>query len=266
MILVAAVLLAIGMIAGAYLLAQGDYAPTVNVENPPSNVYVSGNPPEHMLSVSASASKEVAPDLLQIQVRVQTSAKNAKQSQEDNADVTAELRASLEAAGLSEEDMKTVSYSVQPEYNSFEKCDSYGCRWDSEVVGYKTVHTLMLSVKQLDKGGEYIDVAAGAGENQTFVDYVSFTLQDDTRRDVEKELLAEASEEAKDKAQNIAGGLGVSLGKPLSVSESYYYPYYNSYKTYGAYDYAEVSAAPTVLSPGDVEVSVTVNVGFEIGG
>ncbi|MDD5172164.1 MAG: SIMPL domain-containing protein [Candidatus ainarchaeum sp.] len=264
-ILVAALLLAIGMIVGSYLLAQGDYAPNVNVGPTNPNVYVSSIPPEHQISTSATASEKVAPDLLQIQLRVETTDTNAKKSQEDNAAVMAEVRSALKTAGLNDSDMQTVSYSVQPDYQSFETCDTTGkCHWDSEITGYTTTQTLMLDVKELDKGGDYIDTATSVGTNETFVDYVSFTLQDATRRSMEKELLKEASAEAKAKAQKIAEGLGVSLGKPLSASESYNYyptPYYRNTMM----DMA-ASAAPTVLSPGEVDVSVTVSVGYEIGG
>jgi len=267
-IMLAALLLAIGMIVGSYLLAQGDYAPNVNVENQPSNpnVYVSSTPPEHQISVSASASDKVSPDLLQIQVRVATTDKNAKTSQADNAVVMAELRGNLKAAGLTDDDMQTVSYSVQPNYQSYETCDDNGrCHWDSEITGYTTTQTLMLSVKQLDKGGDYIDTATSAGTNETFVDSVAFTLQDDTRRELEKSLLKEASAEAKSKAQNIAEGMGVTVGKPLYASESYnYYPTYYNYKSYAAMDVAG-AAPPTELSAGEVDVSVTVSVGYEIG-
>jgi uncharacterized protein YggE len=122
----------------------------------------------------------------------------------------------------------------------------------------------MLDVKQLDKGGDYIDTATSAGDNETFVDYVSFTLQDETRRSTEKELLKEASAESKAKAQNIAEGMGVSLGKPLYASESYnYYP--TSYYKGGVMMDSISAAPPTELSPGQVDVSVTVSTGYEIG-
>ncbi|NYZ73572.1 SIMPL domain-containing protein [Candidatus Micrarchaeota archaeon] len=268
-IMIAALLLAIGMIVGAYLLAQGDYAPNVNVANQPSNpnVYVSSTPPEHVISTSATATEKVAPDLLQIQIRVQTEAANAKDSQADNADVMADLRAKLKNEGVKDEDIQTVQYSVDPIYDSNYMCDrdGYNCHYDSKLTGYRTTQVLSVELSDLDKGGDVIDAAASAGTNQTFVDYVSFTLKDETRSEVVKDLLKEASEEAKSKAQNMASGLGVSLGKPLSASESTYYPYYSNYKTYAAYDSEMAAGAPTVLSEGQIEVSATVSVGYEIG-
>jgi len=263
-----AIILALGMMGGGYLLAQGDYSPDVNISSGPTNpnVYVSSTPPEHAISVSATASQKIAPDLLNIQVRVQTESTNAKTSQEDNADVSADLRAKLKALGLNDSALQTVSYSVNPIYDSTYKCDSYGynCHYDSKLTGYRTTQSLNVKLTDLTKGGDVIDAAASAGTNQTFVDYVQFTLKDETRRSVEKSLLKDASAEAKSKAESIGEGLGISLGKVLSASESY--SYYPTYYRAAAYDMAG-SAAPkaTELSPGEVDVSATVSTSFAVG-
>jgi uncharacterized protein YggE len=264
-----AIILAIGLMGGGYLLAQGDYATKVNITSGPTNpnVYVSSIPAEHAISVSGTASKKVAPDLLNIQLRVQTESVNAKTSQGDNAAVSAELRTKIKALGVNDSSIQTTSYSVDPVYDSTYSCDKngYNCHYDSRLTGYRTTHMLNVELSDLDKGGDLIDAAASAGTNQTFIDYVQFTLKDETRRALQKALLKEASGEAKSKAESMAQGLGISLGKVLSVSESYsYYPqpvYYRS----AAMDM--VSAAPkTELSAGQVDVSASVSTSFEVGG
>jgi uncharacterized protein YggE len=228
------------------------------------NVYVSSTPPEHVISASATVTEKVTPDLLVIDLRVQTQDDNAKDSQERNAEVMEDLRAELEALGIPEDDIQTSYYRVEVVRESEYVCNG-NCHYVYKVVGYRTVHELTLSLEDLDKGGEIIDAATGVGDNESFVDYVYFTLKDETRSELEKDLLKDAAAEAKAKAQNIADGLGVSLGKPLSASESVYYPYSRSYKS-GGYDmaYAMAEAPATELSPGEVEASATVSVGFEI--
>lgn len=267
MVVLAALLLALGMLGGGYLLSQGDYAPKVNVSSGDSmpNVYVSSTPPDHAIAVSGTVSQKVAPDLLNIQVRVQTEAANAKKSQEDNAAVSAELLTAIKALGLTENDIQTISYSVQPVYDSTYECDTKGsnCHYDSVLRGYQTIHSLNLRVTDLDKGGDIIDAAGSAGTNQTFVDYVQFTLKDETKRSLEKSLLQNASAECKSKAQSIATGLGVSVGNVLSASESFSYPVY--YKAMYAMEASGASPAPsTQLSAGQVDVSATVSSTFEV--
>ncbi len=264
MLVLAALLIALGMVGCSYILSTVDYAPKVDVSDITStpNIYVSSQAPEHAISASGEASRSVEPDLLLIGLRVQTESKNAKDSQEENAEVMADLLESLKALGLEDADIQTTGYRVDPIYDSEYVCDGK-CHYETELIGYRTTHMLRLDVEELDEGGELVDEAAKAGTNQTFVDYIQFTLKDGTREALETELLEEASGAAKARAQSIAKGLGASLGKPLAASEGYSYtPYYRSYDAFG---YAEAAAAPpTELSAGEVQVTVTVNVQYEI--
>jgi len=266
MTVLAALLLALGIIGGGYFVSQGDYSSKVNITSGATNpnVYVSSTPPEHMVSVSGTASTKVSPDLLNIQVRVQTDSGHAKKSQQDNAAVSADLQSKIKALGIDEKDIQTVSYSVDPIYDSVYKCDiNNNCHYDSLIRGYRTTHTLNVRVMDLTKGGDVIDTASTAGDNQTFVDYVQFTLKEETRRSLEKALLQNASVEAKGRAQSIFYGLGVSLGRTLTASESFYYPQ-PIYRDFYAKEAMAGSAPSTQLSPGQVDVSATVNVGFEV--
>ncbi len=253
----AVVLLVLGMVGSAYVLSKGDYAPTVNVGS---------QPVEHAISVSATSSQMANPDLLVIQLHVQTDAKTAKKAVEDNAAVSADLLANLKALGLTDQDIQTASYDVNQVTETNVTCDprGYNCVYNYRVTGYRVTNSLTLQVKDLTKGGDVIDASSGTGVNQTFVDSVGFTLKDETQRALEKSLLKTASAEAKAKAQNMADGSGAALGKLLSLSESYSHYPQSSYRDYAMS--AEVAAAPkTELSPGQVEVSVTVGASYQIG-
>ena len=257
MLVAAVFLLALGMLGSAYILSKGDYAPVVNVANTPA---------EHAVSVSATSSQQVNPDLLVITLHVQTDAANAKQAVADNAAVSADLMAKLKALGLADQDMQTVSYDVSPVTQTNYTCDKSGfnCQYNYVVTGYRATNSLSLNVKDLTKGGDVIDAASSAGTNQTFVDSVQFTLQDATRRTLENAMLKTAAAQAKDKAQNMADGSGASLGKLLSISESnVYYPmpvYRNDLMAAPS-----AAGAKTALSSGTVEVSVTVSASYQVG-
>ncbi len=269
MLVIAALLLTLGMVGSAYMLSGVDYSPKVNVSDITStpNVYVSSNPPEHVISVSGTASKKVAPDQLSISISVETEDEDAKDSQGMNANVSDDLRTALKTAGVSDEEMKTTSYRVDVVRNSTRVCRTTNdCYYKYEIVGYKTVHSLSVTVTDLEIGGDIIDAAASVSKNDVFVNSVYFSLQDSTRRSVQKELLESAGGEAEEKAKAIANGLSANLGKVVSASESFYYP-----SPYRSYDYA-MAAAPsyeadyksTELSAGEVEVSATVSAGYEL--
>src|SRR4030095_3377475 len=153
MLVMAALLLTVGMLGSAYMLSMVDYSPKVNISNGPSNpnVYVSSTPPDHAIAVSATASKKVSPDLLNIQIRVQTQSDNAKTAQNDNAAVVADLMTKLKAQGLKDEEIQTVSYSVDPVYESSYICNQAGtgCHYDSKLTGYRATHSLNVKISDL---------------------------------------------------------------------------------------------------------------------
>lgn len=266
MMVIAALLLAVGLMGGAFLLSKADFSPNVNVTSSAPNVYVSSTPQENSIGVSATATKDVAPDLLEIAIRVQTQSDNAQSSQQENARVSDILTGKLKALGINDSDIQTTSYSVDPVYSSDYACPPSGnnCVWNSNLTGYSTTQTFTVDITQLDLGGSVIDAASASGVNETFVDSTSFTLKPETRDAVENALLEEASADAKTKAQNIADGLGVSLGKVLSASEdNYYYPSPVLMKSDMA---TSGAAAPsTQLSPGTLEMSTSVSVSYSVG-
>jgi uncharacterized protein len=262
MLVAAVFLLAVAMVASAYILSKGDYAPTVDVTSTPI---------EHAIDVSATSMQQVSPDLLVMSLHVTTDATTAKQAITDNAAVTTDLITKLKALGLTDQDIQTVSYSVQPVTVTNYSCDkninnyNNNCVYTSTITGYEAVNSLSLQVKDLTKGGDVIDAASTAGTNQTFVDSVQFTLQDQTRTTLENGLLSSAAAQAKQKAQNMASGSGASLGKLLSISESNLYYPQAIYRNDIMMAPEAAGSAKTTLSTGTVDVSVTVSASYQIG-
>lgn len=130
-----------------------------------------------------------------------------------------------------------------------------------EITGYRTVHSLMIKSNGTASGGDFAS-AAVAASNSTRVDYVYFSLKDETRVKLESDLQASAAANAKSKAESIATGLGAKLGKVVSVSTDYYpyYPVY-AYDRAGSYD-AEM--APTEIFPTDSTYSGQITVVYAL--
>ncbi len=262
--LVFAVIVGVALLGGAYFLAGSMPQPVVNIEENP-NVYVSSIPPEHTIDVSAMATDYVDPDMLTLSFTVENEAEDATESQTETASEINAVKAALTGFGIKDENIKTTRYSVDVVRTSHYICENEtsktDCYYDYVITGYKTTHSIKVNVYDLDKGGDIVDAAAGAGAE---VDYISFTLKPETRDTVNNQLLEEASAKAKTKAQSIATGLGVTIGDAFSASTSYdYYPTYRSYD----YAYAEAGSAPapsTELSGGQIEVTASVYASFEI--
>lgn len=137
----------------------------------------------------------------------------------------------------------------------------YPCERDCSIIGYKTTHIVTVTTEKTNDGGKVSDAALGASSSAK-VDYVYFSIKEETRVRLESELQASAAAAAKAKADNIAKGLGAKLGKIVSINPDYYYPYYPAY-AYGAtssYD----PKMPTEIFPTDTTMSSSMTVVYEL--
>ncbi|MFA5126152.1 MAG: SIMPL domain-containing protein [archaeon] len=214
-----------------------------------------GKPEVKTMSVSGSVTKYVTPDKVDIVLSVETLDLSAQKSQSDNAVIADKVRKALSGIGVISSDIKTVSYSVNEdfEWNDYTR--------KSESIGYKTVNQIQVTLSDTAKAGTVVDAAVQAGANR--VSSIAFGLSDKKELEVKKTALSEAATTAKTKAESIASGLGVSLGKVYSISESSYY-YTPNYSSYEMAKDASAGSAPTQVSAGDVEVTASVSVSFEI--
>jgi len=241
-VLVAA--LAIGLVAG--IVGFSNASPdTANFQASDSESQ------QRLVTVTGTSTVSMAPDKAVILLSVETLDKSAAKSQSDNAAKSAGVIAALKAAGLAESDIKTVSYSLNEEFQWNELLRK------SESIGYRTVNTVQATVNRLSTTGSVIDSAVKAGANS--VSQVSFKLSESNESRLKAMALENASGNANAKAQSIAKGLGIALGQVHSASEStnYVFPYYSAAE-------AKTADASTPIVPGNVEVSSTVTVQFEI--
>ncbi|MCL4246188.1 MAG: SIMPL domain-containing protein, partial [Candidatus Dadabacteria bacterium] len=127
----------------------------------------------------------------------------------------------------------------------------------SEFKGYRASNQIVVEVHNLKQIGAIIDSTAEAGLNNIS------GLRFDTTKSAElrKKALSEAVGDAKATAEVLAQAAGVKITRILQLSPSYDYPV----PVYGDYAMAkEAAAAPTPIEPGDLTISATVNIVFEI--
>ncbi|MDD5162848.1 MAG: SIMPL domain-containing protein [Candidatus ainarchaeum sp.] len=209
-----------------------------------------------LVTVSGSVTKTISPDKAVIALSVETLDKSASKSQGDNAETAAKVVQAIKDSGIAESDIKTSGYSLNEEFqwNDMTK--------KSESVGYRTRNSIQVTVKDLAQTGKIIDAASEAGANS--IDSVYFSLSNAKESEARVSALKEASANAKEKAQSIAEGLGIAIGKVYSASENSAINlpyYYRSAMDAGA---AESSKVTTPIIAGDIELTTTVTVQFEI--
>lgn len=210
---------------------------------------------ESSISVSGSASVQVAPDQAMLYLKIDTLDDEAALSQSKNAEIYDSVKAALLLNGIKESDIKTTYYNIDLRKEWKWINDSY----DYEILGYGTTHELTVTARDIEQVGKILDAVVSSGAT---VDYVYFQLSDEARETIESSLISEAVLDSKKKADSIAQAAGMTVSKLLSASygtPSYYYPYSSMYKESGAYDSVETS-----LSPGEMEISVYVSASYEL--
>jgi hypothetical protein len=117
----------------------------------------------------------------------------------------------------------------------------------------------MVEAHNLKEIGIIIDAAAEAGLNN--IESLSF---DTTKRDeFRREALTQAVNDAKTTAETLAKAAGVKITRILQLSPSFDYPV-PVYRDYALAKEAVPATPPTPIEPGDISVSASVNIVFEI--
>ncbi|HOO54117.1 MAG TPA: SIMPL domain-containing protein [Methanothrix sp.] len=206
------------------------------------------------LTVSGTGDATADADMVTIVLGVQTRNESAAGAVADNARMMASSIEALLAAGVPEDEIKTLRFSIYPTRDWVD-----GKLSEKVVFEVSNQVTIALDLTDEVDIGEVLDAAVGAGANS--VESVTFGLRDPTR--VQEEALENAVNDAMGKALVISEAAGVTLGRILSISESEASPVpMAESRVYFAAD----AGATTPIVPGDVEVTATVTITYEIEG
>jgi uncharacterized protein YggE len=201
----------------------------------------------NIISVTGSGTASMQASEATVTLGVQTDSASASEAVRLNAELMTRVIEAIKALGITEDYMRTVSYNVYPVYSR----ENY-----DQVVGYRTVNMITVTVTELELIGEAIDAAATNGANK--IQGVSFGLSSESREELKRQAYLAALTDAEEKAELIAERLDITITGVLRVSETVYQPY----QPYRDYEFAlegEVGA-PTPILEGKLSVSVTVYV------
>jgi len=210
-------------------------------------------PKKRTIEVSGSAEVSAAPDLAIISFAVETTAADAAAAVEQNAARSAKVTSALKQRLGGKDQLSTAGYGLEPRYQQQER----GSQAPPTIAGYVAHNDVRVQTHNLDHVGQLIDAAIAAGANR--VSELQFTLED--RNPTLRIALAKAGSEARAQAESIAAALGVQLKQVIAASSS---PPPIMPRRYEGRALAAEARAPTPLEPGDVTVSATLQVTYEI--
>ena len=235
--------LALLIVSAALLWPSGVQAqPTDKRTGPPS------------VTASGEAVITVEPDQAEIDIGVVTQAKNAPDAARENADRLARVVAEIKKTLGKGDEVKTASYSLNPNYR-------YPQGGKPELVGYTATNILRIRTGTLTNVGKLIDSAMQAGANT--IQRLLFNLKDEQAAQLQ--ALRLASLKAKTKAEAMAEALGFRVVTVLSVTEGERGVHPIVMPQARGAQMEALSAAPTPVEAGTIEVRSSVTLTAELG-
>jgi hypothetical protein len=195
---------------------------------------------------------EGTPDVMTIQLGVETRGATAHAAMQDNATRANNLVTVLGDSGVAKADIQTSNLSVYPNF------DDKG----REIVGYTVNNTVTAKLRDLGEAGRVIDAAAFATGDAIRLHGVSFSIDDTS--DLIARARADAVERAREQAAQLAEAAGVELGALRSIDETGTRlppPVYTE-----MYRASADAVASLSIEPGSQELTVQVTLVFELGG
>jgi uncharacterized protein YggE len=194
------------------------------------------------------------PDTLRVVVGVETRSASAQDALASNSDKAKALIDTLKQKGVEAKDIQTSQLSIHPTY------DDKGQR----ITGYQVNNQVTATLHDIAGAGALIDAAAGAVGDAVRVQSIGFSIDDDSA--LKAEARTQAVHQAQLQAEQMAKAAGVKLGGIRLISEvpsggPMPYDQYNAI----AKDAAGRSAgSPAPIEPGQQELSLTVDVVWDI--
>ena len=241
--------LAIAVVALAASASSGSAQQPSQQPQPPVPIQTQ---PGTGISVVGEGVVLAKPDVARITLGVEVFDQSLANAQAQAAQRMDAVVAKLKADGIADPDIRTVSYTVTPQY------DQRGDQNQPVLRGYQVQNMVEVRSTSISGLGPLLDDALGAGATRIFG--ISFEASD--TEGLKNQARDQAMQNASNKAQQLARDAGVSLGRPTAIEES---------DTGGITPVRQLSAAPqaapaatTPIQPGELRITTTVRVVWSI--
>lgn len=201
--------------------------------------------------VSGEATIRVAPDRAVLTLAVEARNKNPQTAQAEGARAAAQVMQALRAAKLGKDAVRTLSYSLQEEFDWHER------RRVSR--GYLASNSIEVRIEDVERVGEVLAVVVSTGA--TAVSGLRFDVK--ARDDLERQTLREAVANARGYAAAAALGAGAHLGDILLI-EQVGGPSPLPRQVFARSMAADAKAAPPPIEAGQIEIRARARLTIEL--
>lgn len=201
----------------------------------------------HTLTVSATGKVTVVPDVARVYLGVTLTKPTVREARDAAAKAMTSVIAAIKGLGIEESDIQTSGLSLSARYAEGSS---------TRIVGYIISEQLAVTVRDLDKAGDVVDVSTAKGA--TDVNGISFEIADPVN--AQNDARAAAVVAARASGLVMASAANATLGAVVSIADgSAPTPIY-----YGGAQAAPATELRTPVQPGTQDVSAMVTVVFEL--
>lgn len=208
--------------------------------------------------VQGTGKVTVAPDIAKVDFGIQEQGQTLKQVQDSANQKSKTLTDALKKLGIADNDIKTTSYSVSPQYDY--------TAGSPRIIGYQVSINYEVTVRNFDILNSVFTAATSNGAN--IAGGINFDLSDNLKKQKTQEARDLAVKEAKDEANGLASSAGITLGKIVNVTEQE--PNQIRPLTFDKTAVSAGAGAPTaniaqpVVQPGTTDITVMVSLSYQV--
>jgi len=222
----------------------------------PSDLRISLSGQQEGIWVTGNGEVFVVPDIVTLRLGVEAQAVSVAEAQTQAAEAMNKVMATLTDNGVAKKDIQTQHFSIR----QVTKWDRV--KEEETVTGYRVTNMVTAKIRDIDKAGAIIDAVAEARGDLIRINSIAFSIDEPSA--YYEEAREKAMADAKAKAKQLAELAGITLGKPTYISEGIQMPppiYPRDIYEKGA---PVPAAAPPPISPGEMKISLTVQVAYAI--
>lgn len=199
-----------------------------------------------VVAVSGEGTVNIVPDEVTIDLRVESTGNDAQTVKRENDNIVKSVLQAVTAMGIAEKDVRTEYIRLNKNYNH-----------NTKEYSYAANQAIAVKLRDLNKYDAVMDRLLDTGINR--IDGVQFSSS--KAESLRSEARTKAVMDAKKKASEYAAALGQSIGKAVMISE--FQPNSGPQPILRGMAMQD-AASGKAIAPGEMEISVVVNVSFEL--
>lgn len=221
---------------------------------------------ERTISVTGKGRISLKPDLIRLMMELEGTFEDYGETLKQSSQQMEALKNMFEKLGFERGDVKTLSFNIDAEYQSYQDDDK---SWKKRFVGYKFRHSFKLEF-DIDNARLGGILYALAHEKTCPEFHIFYTVKDvEAAKD---ELLKSALKDSMKKAELLSASAGVTLGEIININYLFEDMKFFSVTTERLFDAscmraagaAEDAAYDVNVEPDDIELTDTVTVIWSI--